>query len=193
MNQRLDLADRIEFQKKEWRFQRVSWFVVSLALLAVALGAFGDRIQSILRALATYLFLLVMMRLTGKRTLAEMTTFDFVLLLIISEATQQAMIGEDVSLANGFIVITTLLALDVSMGFIKQRWPRMDLILDGASLILVKDGQPFKERLESSRIDMDDILSAARESHGIGNLDQIRHAILEKDGSISIIPERKKE
>ena len=65
--------------------------------------------ESVLRAAIVYVFLLVLFRLAGKRTLSDVTTFDFVLLLIISEATQQALLGEDFSLTNAFLVITTLI------------------------------------------------------------------------------------
>lgn len=77
--------------------------------------------ESVLRAAAMYVGLLIIMRIAGKRSLAQITTFDFVLLLIISEATQNAMLGQDFSLTNAFIVIITLVTLDIGLSLLKRR------------------------------------------------------------------------
>ncbi|MCV4614799.1 DUF421 domain-containing protein, partial [Escherichia coli] len=77
--------------------------------------------DTILRTLAIYLFLLVLFRLSGKRTLSELSTFDFILLLIISEATQNALLGEDYSLVTGLTVILTLVMLDLGLSVLKKR------------------------------------------------------------------------
>ena len=77
--------------------------------------------ESVIRPALVYLVLLLLLRLTGKRTLAQITSFDFVLLLIISEATQQALIGEDNSMINGAIVVATLIGLNIVMSLLKQR------------------------------------------------------------------------
>jgi uncharacterized membrane protein YcaP (DUF421 family) len=146
--------------------------------------------ESVTRAIVVYLFLLVVLRLTGKRTLAQVTSFDFVLLLIISEATQQAMIGDDNSMTNGAIVVTTLIGLNILMSWLKQRYKTIDRLFDDIPLVIVADGKLLKDRMVRARVDEDDVLDAARESHGLERLDQIRHAILERDGEISIIPRR---
>ena len=144
--------------------------------------------ESVIRPALVYLFLLVLLRLTGKRTLAQITTFDFVLLLIISEATQQALIGEDNSMINGAIVVATLIGLNVLMSLLKQRSRWFDRLLDDIPLVIVADGKPLKDRMDKARVDEDDVLDAAREIHGLERMEQIRHAILERDGQISIIP-----
>lgn len=146
--------------------------------------------ESVIRAAVVYAFLLLLLRLTGKRTLAQITTFDFVLLLIISEATQQALIGEDNSMINSALVVTTLIALNILMSWLKQRSKAIDRVLDDIPLLVVADGKPLQDRMEKSRIDEDDILDAARETQGLEHMDQIRHAILERNGRISIIPKR---
>lgn len=79
--------------------------------------------DSVLRALAIYLFLMVIFRISGKRSLAQITTFDFVLLLVIGEATQQALLGDDFSLTNAALVIATLLGLDTGLSLLQQRLP----------------------------------------------------------------------
>ena len=144
--------------------------------------------ESVIRPALVYLFLLLLLRLTGKRTLAQITTFDFVLLLIISEATQQALIGEDNSMINGAIVVATLIGLNILMSLFKQRSRWFDQLLDDIPLVIVVDGKPLKDRMDKSRVDEEDVLDAARETHGLERMDQIRHAILERDGRISIIP-----
>ncbi len=146
--------------------------------------------ESVIRPALVYVFVLVLLRLTGKRTLAQITTFDFVLLLIISEATQQALIGEDNSMINCAIVVATLIGLNVLMSLLKQRWRWFDRLLDDIPLVIVRDGKPLKDRMDKARVDEDDVLDAAREAHGLERMDQIRHAILERDGEISIIPRR---
>lgn len=146
--------------------------------------------ESVVRAALVYLFLLLLLRLTGKRTLAQITSFDFVLLLIISEAVQQALIGEDNSMTNAAIVVTTLVGLNIVMSWLKQRHVWIDRLLEDTPLLIVADGKPLKDRMDKSRVDEDDVLDAARESHGLERMDEIRHAILERNGKISIIPKK---
>ena len=146
--------------------------------------------ESVIRPALVYLFVLLVLRLTGKRTLAQITTFDFVLLLIISEATQQALIGEDNSMINCAIVVSTLIGLNILMSLLKQRFKWFDRLLDDIPLVIVADGKALQDRMYKARVDEDDVLDAARENHGLERMEQIRHAILERDGQISIIPRR---
>jgi uncharacterized membrane protein YcaP (DUF421 family) len=146
--------------------------------------------DSVIRAAIVYAFLLLVLRLCGKRTLAQVTPFDFVLLLIISEATQQALIDDDNSMMNAAIVITTLVGLNIIMSLLKQRWKFVERLLEDIPMTIVADGKPLEERMNRERVDLDDVLDAARESHGIERLDQIKHAVLERSGQISIIPKQ---
>jgi uncharacterized membrane protein YcaP (DUF421 family) len=147
--------------------------------------------DSVLRAFVMYSFLLLVYRLAGSRTLAQMTAFDFVLLLIIGEATQQALLGQDFSLTNAFLVILTLIGLDIGLSFWKQHSPRLDQLIDGVPLVLVEEGQVLKERMDKVRVDEADILAAARSLQGLERMDQIKYAVLERSGGISIIPQPK--
>ena len=144
--------------------------------------------ESVFRAAAVYLFLLVVFRLAGHRTLAQITTFDFVLLLIISEAIQQALIGNDNSMINAALIVLTLAGLNVALSVLKQRSKLAEKVLEDVPLVLVSDGRLLQERMDKVRVDTDDILEAARESHGLERLDQIKMAVLERSGEISIIP-----
>lgn len=144
--------------------------------------------DSVVRAAAVFVFLMLVFRLAGRRTLSEMTNFDFVLVLIISEATQNAMIGEDYSLTNAALVILTLVALDIGLSLWKQRSPRLARWLEGVPTVIVADGKPLTHLMAWARVDEADILAAARELQGLERMDQIKYAILERQGNISIIP-----
>lgn len=147
---------------------------------------------AVLRAVGVYLFLFILFRVAGKRSLAQITTFDFILLLIISEATQNAMIGNDYSLTNGFLVILTLVGMDIALSLWKQRSPQVEKFLDGVPLVIVEEGRPLKDRMAKARVDEDDVLTAARELQGLERMDQIKYAVLERSGGISIIPKQEK-
>lgn len=142
----------------------------------------------IFRGVAIYLFLLVLFRILGKRSLAETTTFDFVLLLIIGEATQQALLGNDFSVTNALVLIIILMGVDMLFAKLKSKYKKLDRLLEGAPLILVDHGKPLKRRMTQSHVDEDDIMEAARIHHGLEQLKQIKFAVLERDGTISIIP-----
>jgi len=147
--------------------------------------------DSVLRATAMYAFLLLIFRVTGKRSMAQITAFDFVLLLIIGEATQQALLGNDFSLINAFIVIATLMFLELGLSLVKGWVPKLDPVLDSTPLVIVEDGKLLDDRISQERVDLSDILAAAREHHGLERLDQIKFAVLERSGGISIIPSEK--
>lgn len=146
--------------------------------------------DSVLRAAMIYLALMIILRVAGKRSLAQITTFDFVLLLIIGEATQQALLGQDFSLTNAIIVIVTLVGLDIGLSLIKRHSKTIDKVLDDVPLVIVEDGVALKDRMAKARVDEEDVLSAARHLQGLERLDQIRYAVLERSGGISIVPKK---
>lgn len=144
--------------------------------------------DSVLRAAAMYLALMVLFKIAGRRSLAELTTFDFVLLMIIGEATQQALLGDDFSLTNSVLVIVTLIAIDVGLSLLKQRSEWVSKFIDGGPTIIVENGKLLSERLRHARLVEADVMEAARSSQGIETIDQIKFAILERNGKISVIP-----
>jgi uncharacterized membrane protein YcaP (DUF421 family) len=146
--------------------------------------------ESVARGLAVYLFVLFVFRISGKRTLSEATAFDLALLLIISETIQQALVNGDESLTNAAVLIVTLVGADLLLSAIKHRFPACDSVLDGTAVILLRDGKILQERLDHERIDISDILEAARIQQGLETLDQIKLAVLERSGEISIIPKK---
>lgn len=143
--------------------------------------------ESVLRGAAIYLFLLGVLRISGKRSLSQITTFDFVLLLIVGESTQQALLSTDFSVINAFVVIATMIALERALSVVKHRWPAIDRALEGSPLILIDKGHIFQDRMDREHVDIGDVLAAARERHGVSDLDDIEYAVLERSGGISIV------
>ena len=147
--------------------------------------------ESILRGVAIYVILLVIVRLSGRRTLAQMTAFDFVLLLIIAETTQQALLGDDFSLANAVLLILTLFTTDIVLSYVKQWMPGVAKWIDGVPTVLISRGKLDQRAMQRARVAIEDILDAAREQHGLERLDQIKSAVLEVGGHLIIIPAEK--
>lgn len=147
--------------------------------------------ESIIRGLVIYFFLLLIFRISGKRTLSQATSFDLVLLLIISEVTQEAMVDSDHSITNSMLLIMTLVGTAVVLSWLKQRFPSVERILDGEALLIVDNGRQLTDRMNKERVDEKDILEAARALHGLEKMDEIKYAILERNGEISIVPKEK--
>ncbi len=144
--------------------------------------------ESVFRGAAIYAIVWLIFRLAGRRTFAEMTSFDFVLLLIVGEATQQALLGNDFSITNAALIVLTLVGIDVFLSELKQWSPATEKIIDGLPLILLVDGKPLTNRMKRVRVDEEDILDEARKRRGLTHIEQIKYAVLERGGGISIIP-----
>jgi uncharacterized membrane protein YcaP (DUF421 family) len=144
--------------------------------------------DTIVRAVLIYCGLLLLFRLTGKRTLAQITSFDFILLLLISESFQNALANDDRSLTGAFLIAITMIGLDIGFSLLKQRSKALEKLLDDVPLVIVEHGQPLKELMMKVRVDEEDVLAAARMHHGLENMRDIKYAVLERSGGISIIP-----
>jgi len=144
--------------------------------------------SSVLHAAAVYFILWGCLRIAGRRTLSQMTNFDLILLLFISESAQNGLMGNDYSLTNSLLVIVTLIGINVGTSLLERRWPRVGRVVNGLPLIIVADGRPIAERMLKSRVDEIAVMAAARELQGLERMDQIQYAVLERNGTISIIP-----
>jgi uncharacterized membrane protein YcaP (DUF421 family) len=142
----------------------------------------------VIRATVIFVALFVIMRFAGNRQFSELTTFDAVLIIVIAEVTGNSLSGEDYSLTASIIVITTLVALNVGMSILKRKSHRFDKVAEGVPILLVENGRLIKENMDKERIDVGDILAAARQLQGLERIDQIHYAVLEREGKISIIP-----
>jgi uncharacterized membrane protein YcaP (DUF421 family) len=144
--------------------------------------------DTVLRTAAVYIILLVAVRLSGRRTLAELTTFDFILVLVISEAVQQGMVGDNYSLTTAMVVVVTLVLIDIALAFAKTHFRWLQKILEGVPTVLVENGRPLRERMKKARVSEDDIMESARALQGLERMDQIKFAVLEVGGKITVIP-----
>jgi uncharacterized membrane protein YcaP (DUF421 family) len=144
--------------------------------------------DSVVRVVVMYLFLLVVFRLSGKQTLSEATTFDLLMLLVISETTQQAMVDDDHSMTNAFVLVLTFVAMNIGLSLWKQRSRVMDKVIDDVPLLILADGKMMQDRMDKERVDVSEILEAARQAHGLERLEQIKYAVLERNGKISVVP-----
>lgn len=142
----------------------------------------------VLRAAFIYFFVLLVLRLSGKRTLGQLGTFDFVLLMLMAESTDNSIIGQDSAITSTVVVILTFIVLEIFMSVLKQRVPATDKWLEGVPLVIVENGKFIKDTADKERVDEGDVLQAARQSHGLERMEQIKYAILEKTGGISVIP-----
>lgn len=144
--------------------------------------------ESVLRGAAVFLVVFVLFRVFGKRTLSEITTFDLVMLLIVSEATQQALLGQDYSLIHALLVIATLIVLDRTWDVLAYRFPAFRNLAESRPLVLMRDGRLDRRAMRAAQVSEEDILRSARSSQGLENMDQIKHVVLEVSGGLSIIP-----
>lgn len=144
--------------------------------------------ETVLKAIGLYFALLILFRITGRRSLQQTTTFDLVLLLVIGEAAQPALIGNDNSLTTAVLAIATLLSIDIVFSLAKQKAGPLQRALEGQPTILVIRGEVLREQMLRARIDEADILQAARERQGVFRMEHIGLAVLEANGGISIVP-----
>ncbi len=146
--------------------------------------------ESILRGAATYLFVWLIFRISGKRSLAQATTFDAVLILILSETTQAALIDNDNSMTNSMLLIATMLGIDVLLSHVKHRFHRVERVMDGAPVVVLDPSGLKQEVMDKERVDRQEVVTAAREIHGLANLDEVEYAVLEATGDITIVPKK---
>jgi uncharacterized membrane protein YcaP (DUF421 family) len=143
--------------------------------------------EIILRTAVVYLAVLGLLRLGGKRELGQMSPADFVVILIIANAVQNAMNGGDVSLVGGIVSAATLLGANYGLARFGRSLPFFGRLFMEEPTLLLQDGKIVSEALRREHVEQEEIEMAARE-HGIAELDEVAAAILEIDGSISIIP-----
>jgi|SRR5262245_4492750 len=144
--------------------------------------------DTVIRSLIIYFVLWALLRASGRRTLGKLTSFDLVLLLVIGGATQRALLGQDYSVTNALLVIITLVLTDVLLSLLARDFPPLSRIFNGEPMIVVEEGQPLGWRLKRARLTADQVLESARRAHGLERMEQIKYAVFEANGEISIIP-----
>jgi len=143
-------------------------------------------LEVVFRSAMIYLALMMTFRFLGKRELGQFTPFDFVLLLVLANAVQNAMVGDNNSLMGGLSAAGTLVILHALFVSLTRRSSRLRRVLEGTPTVLLRKGALDWRALENERLDHDDIMAALRE-HGFYSAKQVELAVLELDGSISVI------
>lgn len=141
----------------------------------------------ILRAAAVFVLLFVVTRVIGRRELGEMEPFDLILLVVMGDLIQQGVTQSDYSFTGSVLAISTLALLTVAVSYASFRWRRVRPLLEGEPIVLVHDGTPVDANLRRERISLEEIEAQARLQQ-VASLDDVRVAVLETSGQISIIP-----
>jgi uncharacterized membrane protein YcaP (DUF421 family) len=142
------------------------------------------------RAIIIYVFLIILLRLTGKRQIGQMSPFDLVLLLVLSNAVQNSMNGGDNSIIGGMILAATLVAINWLVGSLTYKSKRAETLIEGRPELLIHNGKLFEKALAKSQLTRHELETALRES-GCLDVDDVEAAFLENDGTISVIPKRR--
>jgi uncharacterized membrane protein YcaP (DUF421 family) len=140
-----------------------------------------------LRAVAIYALVMVLMRVSGKRAVGQFTPFDLVLLILIGNAVQNGINGGDNSLTGAFVMATTLIALNYAVAFATSRSRRAERLVEGVPVVLARNGKVFERVLREQFVSDEDFHKALRQ-HALAEVSDVALALLETNGSISIVP-----
>ena len=143
-------------------------------------------LKIVLSSVAVYLFIIVAIRLFGKKELAQLSIIDLVFILLISNAVQNAMVGSDSSLAGGLVAATSLFIVNYLFKYILYRFPKLSRVVQGADIMLIYKGQLNLANMNKARITREELAEAVRE-HGVSEIREVDLAVLEIDGNISIV------
>jgi len=142
--------------------------------------------EFVARAALVYAALLVLVRLSGKRTVGEFTPFDLVVVILLGESTQGAMVGADVSVPGSLIVATTLIALNYALGFVTARSRRIDRLVEGEPVVVMRNGRMLSHALRRNNVPESDLEEALRKQ-GVSAHEDVELAILETNGEITVL------
>ena len=146
----------------------------------------NNYIRIIGSTLAVYLFIVIAIRLFGKKELAQLSVVDLVFILLISNAVQNAMVGPDSTLSGGLVAATTLFVVNYVLKYLQYRFPKFGKIVQGDATMLIYKGKIIESHIKKAKISEDELMEAVRE-HGVGTVKEVDLAILEVDGSISVL------
>ncbi|MEI7766852.1 MAG: YetF domain-containing protein [Phycisphaerae bacterium] len=146
--------------------------------------------EFVVRAAVVYVFMLVLLRVTGKRQVGQLAPFDLVLLLVLSNAVQNSMNGGDNSVLGGIILAVTLVALNYGVSWLTFRNKRLEAIVEGRPVILVHRGNIQREAMREMKMTTHE-LNAALRAAGCTTADEVLVAVLENSGQITVVPRKK--
>lgn len=139
------------------------------------------------RSIAVFVVLLLALRVFGKREIGQFTLFDLVMVLLVANAVQPAMTGPDTSLGGGVLIILTLVVTNRALAEGRRRIPLLRVVLESPATTIARDGGWLTDAVNREGLDAPDLEAALRE-HGIASVDEVALAVLEPDGSISVVP-----
>lgn len=142
--------------------------------------------QIVIRSAVVYVFLLLLLRITGKRQVGQLAPFDLVLLLVLSNAVQNSMTGGDNSVLGGLLSATTLVALNSSVAFLTARNKKAEGLIEGHPLVLIHNGKLYDTMMDRANITRHELNSALRQA-GCGCVEDVQYAVLENNGAISVV------
>ncbi len=145
--------------------------------------------ELILRSTMVYVFLVILLRISGKRQIGQMAPFDLVLLLVLSNAVQNSMNGGDNSLVGGLISATTLIVLNHALSFITFRSKRVEALVEGKPEVLIHNGKLYEHGLQSGGVTRHELNAALRKA-GCACVEEVHYAVLENDGQISVVAKK---
>ena len=143
-------------------------------------------LRIIMSSSAVYIFIVLAIRLFGKKELAQLSVIDLVFILLISNAVQNAMVGPDTSLFGGLVAAGALFAVNYVFKLLIYRFPGVSRLVQGHAIMLVYGGKPIFENMARAKITMEEVKEAIRE-HGVSSIGEVDLAVLEVDGNISVL------
>jgi uncharacterized membrane protein YcaP (DUF421 family) len=143
--------------------------------------------EVVLRTAIVYLFLVAVLRISGKRQVGQMSVLELVVILVISDAVQNSMVGDNTTLWGGLVAVVTLVALDLALKMTARRSKPLRVAIEGEPRLLVRDGRLLEHAIAAEGLEAAEVRAAIR-SHGLASVEKVRFAVLETDGSISVIP-----
>ena len=146
--------------------------------------------EFVLRAVAVYVVLLALIRLSGKRTMGQFTPFDMLLIVLLGTAVQNSLIGDDVSLLGGLLLAAVLIALNWCVAWMTSRSRRAERIIEGAPVVLARNGKLFERVLQRELVSDSDFQEALR-MNNVEDVSEVELALLETNGSISVVPKQR--
>ena len=142
--------------------------------------------QIVIRSAVVYVFLLMLLRFTGKRQIGQLAPFDLVLLLVLSNAVQNSMTGGDNSVFGGLLSATTLVALNSGVALLTSRSKKAEALIEGHPIVLIHNGKLYDAMMDRANITRHELNSALRQA-GCGCVEEVRYAVLENNGAISVV------
>jgi uncharacterized membrane protein YcaP (DUF421 family) len=143
--------------------------------------------ELVVRSVVIYAFLIVLLRLTGKRQVGQLAPFDLVLLLVLSNSVQNSINAGDNSLVGGFISASTLVGLNFLVGLATYRSKKIEVIIEGHPLVLIHNGKLIEEVMARAQLTHQELHAALRRA-GCASVEEVHSAILENNGTISVVP-----